>query len=479
MLSFALSLFLTEPAPLDMPRAEAFLVEEKGRFRLEDRYDRLDLWTSQTVVGRWVDDVGRIFVLADLGTEPPTGNEAPTLTRLNYAASRSPMPRIRANHDMPCAFRRAIEFLADTPLTEEVPLRSRQLPHGYADVTYWQHPTNMSSVVCTFRPEKSERWWLAVWALAEGDDLAERTQLFEDEFLRKEFPDFRSSQSSQPSQPSQRSQRKHPVSERDLLRADARHSVAAYPTWHVADAAEFTVLDDALSRELVATLTNEVADVRARAAAALPTSIDGSNVLSVARIYASRAEYLSALETDGNTNMMWTAAYWSQLRRELVAFLPDKGEAEFLKTIRHESFHQYLSYAVSMIPVSPWLNEGYAQYFEDVENENWGKAIDVSDEGLKRLAQAVPAVLGMDYEAFYAGTDAERHVKYRLAWSLAVFLEKGANEVRLQPFATLKRDYFAELFKTRDMCAATAKAFGSQDKLKLFIAEWMKFWKNR
>ncbi len=185
-----LSLFLTTPAPLEMPRAEAFLVQENDRYRLEDRYNRLDLWTSQAVVGRWVDDEGRIFLLADLTVEPPSADAHQTMTRTDYAAARVPMPRLRANRDVPRPFRRAIELLAGCPLTEEKPAKARQLPHGYADVTYWQHPTNTTSLVCAFRPEKSEAWHLAVWILAEGDELATSTTLFEDNFLRKDFQTF-------------------------------------------------------------------------------------------------------------------------------------------------------------------------------------------------------------------------------------------------------------------------------------------------
>ena len=50
--AIAASLFFTNPAPLDMPRAEAYFVRENGRRRLEDRFDRLDMWTSRTVTGR-------------------------------------------------------------------------------------------------------------------------------------------------------------------------------------------------------------------------------------------------------------------------------------------------------------------------------------------------------------------------------------------------------------------------------------------
>ena len=480
MFSLLASLFFTSPAPLDMPRAEAYLVTEDGRKRLEDRYDRLDLWTSQSVIGRWIDDEDRVFTLATLAVAPPEVDGHEVLTRVDYAAARMQMPRIRANGKRPLAFRKAISLLAPCALCEDVPRRPRQLPHGYRNVEYWQHPTNYAAIVCAFRPEKSESWYLAHWKLAETDDYPERMQAFEDLFLRREFKPFISSLAPLSRQASQTSQTSQTLSsERELLRSDARHSVAAYSRWHVSDAAEFTVLDDLSARGFVETMTNEFAAMRRKYAATLPTDIDGTNVLCVARIYASRGEYLEALEAEDATNLAWTAAYWSPQRRELVAHMSENGEAELLKTIRHEAFHQYLSYAASMISVSPWLNEGYAQYFEDSDSEDWDLGVDLSDEGLKGLTGVLQGLFGMDYEQFYAGSDFERRLKYRLAWSAAVFLEKGADKVRFRPFAPLKRDYFAALLRTRDMRQASAAAFGDADKLKLFVSEWLKFWKNR
>ena len=55
-----------------------------------------------------------------------------------------------------------------------------------------------------------------------------------------------------------------------------------------------------------------------------------------------------------------------------------------------------------------------------------------------------------------------RGLNYRLAWSIAVFLEKGAREVRHDPFRTLKADYFEALFNTQDMRKATAIVMGTE-----------------
>ena len=478
MLLLAASLFFTNPAPLDMPRAEAYFVREDGLRRLEDRYNRLDLWTSRTVTGRWVDEEGRVFTLAALAFAPPSVGVDETVTRVGYEAEAVRFDRRKAvakSGPQAVAFRGAIWLLSPfEPAERGAP--PRQMCRGYDDIDYWQG-TNESAVVCAFLPAKSGTWRLAVWELLPEDDFDECLKSFEREFLETEYFDFVARHPDAEVLPVRPGKGK---SERESLRRDARHSVAAYDGWRASDADEFTVLDDLPANgEFVATLTNELATFRRKYAAAVPTPIDGTNALCVARIFADRGEYLDALAVDGLTNMAWTAAYWSPLRRELVAHLPSKGEAELLQTFRHEAFHQYLSYATAMMPVSPWLNEGYAQYFENEESLDWELEQNPGPEDLDRLSTALPALFGMDYSEFYAGTDRERRMKYRLAWSVAVFVEKGAREVRHDPFKTLKADYVDALFETHDMLKATNAAFGSKEKLQLFVSEWLRFWKER
>ena len=82
MFLLAFSLFFTEPAPLDMPQAEAYLVNEDGMLRLEDRYDVLDLWISRSVLGRWEDGEGRQFALSRLEEKPPFEIENRVQTRV-------------------------------------------------------------------------------------------------------------------------------------------------------------------------------------------------------------------------------------------------------------------------------------------------------------------------------------------------------------------------------------------------------------
>ena len=474
MLILAASLFFTTPVPLDMPRAEAYLVQEDGRYQLEDRYRPADLWLNRAVLGRWEDDEGRTFVLSRLDVQPPPLAEEAAVTRVDYAKSMVPVGR---KDDI----RPSLELLSPVELAQE-PRPPRQLPRGFRNVEYWHHPTNYGAIVCAFLPEKCRHWYLATWRLADGDDYSERMLAFEQKFLDPlrrgvELPQPLAAHFAAAAEEPQRPRKRRGAepSERELLRVDAHHNVTNYVNWHGADSDEFTVLTD-MPRQaaFLVSLTNDLKAMRARYAEVLPTKIDGTNVLCVARIFADREEYLDAVDED----MAWTAAYWSPERRELVAYLPVGGEQALLRTIRHEAFHQYLSYATSMIPASPWLNEGYAQYFEDEKSLDWGKDFDLTPEAIDRLGDVLPGIFGQDYGQFYAESDAVRRLNYKLAWSVAVFLEKGAPEVRFQPFKDLKRDYVEALFKTQDMKKATAKALKNQDTLKLFVAEWKKFWKE-
>ena len=483
----ALSLFFTEAVPLEMPRAEAYFVRDGGSVRLEDRYDAGDLWTSRTVDGRWIDEADRVFLTATFGERPPETDEEgryAVQTRAEYLEDRAAAAR-RPSSDPERELRETVLRLSPIEPAAE----ARKLDHppkGVKEVLYWQG-TNTAAIVCTYRARRrsGERvepdWKFACWSLAEGDDFEERSERFDEEYLRKTVVEQLAAEAEAEKKQAKSKPKKSAAaepSERELLRADAHHAVAAYENWHVTDSDEFIVLDDLeRGRGAVTTLTNEFKVMRAKYAATVPTGIDGSNVLAVARLFASRDEYLDALAADGLTNLSWTAAYWSQSRRELVAYLPDGGVENLLGTVRHEAFHQYLAYAASMIAVSPWLNEGYAQFFEGDGYVTDDDAL-WNDETVELGATLLPALLAMDYEAFYSGTDRERQFKYRLAESLAVFLERGAPKVRFAPFADLKKNYFRALFETKKMNDATSAALGSREKLKLLVAEWRKYMKN-
>lgn len=480
MLLVAASLFFTTPAPLAMPQATAYLVTQGDAQRIEDRFNILDLWTSKAVLGRWIDDDGRRFTLAKLDTIAPKLDLEKTKTRGTYYAETVHIP---AKDKVKTMLFEAAEKIVPFEMPEE-PVRPHQDIRGMKEVWYVQG-TNTFAVSALFLPKKASAWYLATWELIEDDEFEYSRELFEEEFLGKwsklvksEIPseiDFASAQSEEGRTATKR--KVELPNEKELLRIDAKHSITNYSNWNATDSDEFVVLDDAVfSRGFIVTLTNDLKRMRARYAEVVPAAVDCTNVLAVARIYSNRDEYLDAIEGD---DMEWSAAYWSPARRELVAYLPEEGGGRLLETIRHEAFHQYLSYAGAMLTASAWFNEGYAQYFENEENASWEMG-ETFMPNYEELAELLPSLMMMDYEAFYSGDEFARRLKYRLAWSMAYFIENGAEKVRFQPFKNLKRDYMAALVKSRgDMQYATAAAFGTPERINLFILEWKKFWKNR
>lgn len=463
LLATVSSILAADPLPLDMPRAEPYLVREGSRRYMEDRFNRLDLWVSRTVDGRWMDDDGRVFTYSTLREFPPSRMSADTtLTRSAYVRSAGPV----AEDDV-ASRRRAAEMIAPADLAAEC-TEARMKTRAFSEIEYWQG-TNETFIACTFRPRHDDTWRIATWALVEGDEFDAMHEKFEEMLFRMDGSIYEKMQSLPSAGPERGG------TEREYLRADAGHSVAAYSSWHVTDADEFTVLDELPGGgAFIDSLTNELSVMRRRYSETLPSPLDGTNVLCVARIFSSRDRYLDSLEVAGITNMLWSAAYWSPVRRELVAYLPEGGASALLKTFRHEAFHQYLTYACSAIAASPWLNEGYAQYFEEGPAGTPPESV----TGVSACAEMLPALFAAGYREFYSGTAEERRIKYLLALSVACFLEHGAPKVRFEPFKNVKRDYIEALLETKDMRAATLKAFRDRETFDLFIDEWREFWEN-
>ena len=169
-----------------------------------------------------------------------------------------------------------------------------------------------------------------------------------------------------------------------------------------------------------------------------------------------------------------------------MLYLPETGIDQLLSTVWHEAFHQYLAYAGSMIDSSPWFNEGHAQLFEHSHFDRSGEIVFDRDVRTATFMQAyaaemaenIPAVLAMDYAAFYDGTQEEVTAKYRLAWAIAYFLEVGAPKVRFSPYKKLRADYMKALVRTRSMHKATAEVL-DEETCREFVSDWLDFWKRQ
>ena len=471
--------------PLELPKAESYLVTTSdGVRRLEDRFDTFDLWTAQTIRGRWRDAAGNVFYLARLAERPPSDMPGTVRTRddfLDHQANTPFDPNDEAHRDE--------AVFAAAPVDLGRPVRPRRAQRRNMAGLFAYPSTNDHVFAVAFRPRSPERgektdWYLALLVAAPDEPADEAFRRFDEDFLDNvSVPAARARRPAAEGPSSAGGEKAR--SEADLLREAVRASVANYDNWHFAAAEDVVViddLDDASRGTFVTALTNSLPPLRRAYAACAPSALAATNQLAVVRVFATREEYLAYVGVQNK----WTAALWDTLHRELVLYLPLEGTQNLLQTVWHEAFHQYLAYAAALVSAAPWFNEGHAELFEHSRLDRHGTVVFDRDpaaaayvqEYATSLAELLPSFLRLNYQEFYDGTQEEIAARYRLAWSLAYFLEVGAPKVRFQPFADLRRDYVKALVDTRSMDEADRAVFSDEFR-EQFIAAWLAFWKRQ
>lgn len=468
--------------PFSLPKAEGYLVTSgKNERRLEDRFDVYDLWAAALLRGRWVDAEGNQLQIARLLARPPTDAPGTVCTRRAFydALKRQIIDPKRL--DLRDEAAQAI-----APVEVQAPVKARRSQRkNLMDIVYYPS-TNDHVLVCAFRPRSPERkettdWYLASLLAAPDADMDEVQAWFDDAFLdRISLPSLRARPApAAPVLPPD------DAAEDELLRRDVRGNVVNYDDWNCTSAEDVLVVDNvdpSVRGPFLSALTNNLPRLRRAYARAVPSALSATNQTAVVRVFRSREEYLAYVGVE----QKWTAALWSPVRRELVLYHPETGTEQLLHTVWHEAFHQYLAYAGSMIDSSPWFNEGHAQLFEHSHFGRTGEIVFDRDvqaaaymqEYAAEMAQNIPAVLEMDYAAFYDGTQEEISAKYRLAWAIAYFLEKGAPKVRYRPYERLRADYLEALVRTRSMHEATAAVLDEETR-EAFVSDWLDFWKRQ
>ena len=155
-----------------------------------------------------------------------------------------------------------------------------------------------------------------------------------------------------------------------------------------------------------------------------------------------------------------------------------------MRVITHESFHQYLFYACSMIPNAVWYNEGHACFFEAAQVGSRGR-ITISENSranhlgrnLDAAAALIPKLLKYEYNDFYKSSKEQRTLNYTTAWALIYFLRRGVPEEKLDAYAGILDVYLKNLATTKDAAAATAAAFENID-LPMFQKAFANFWRR-
>lgn len=456
--------------PIEMPRASAYLKGGRDGYTIEDRYDIFDLWHADALRASWRDADGNRLIICRIPRKLPGGSASDELTRKDFRARYS--GEAMGPNDM-TALDEAVYFLAPEETVARFRPRRSQRQNLAA---LWQYETtNGNALVYAFRPktprDAQADWYMAA-LVSEDPEASERMDAWLDgvQWSGEDAADGKDAIGN---------------SELDLLANDYRRNVVNYGDWHFTCSSNVVVVDNLTipdRTQFIAALTNGLLKMQGAYREVLPSPLTDDSHIAAIRIFDSRNEYLDYVGWE----MQWSAALWSPQHRELVLYCPPGGSAALLRTVWHEALHQHLGYACAMLQTPPWFNEGHAAMFE---NSHFGadgevvfdldyEAVRMVKENVAEMSEVLRSLFAMDYEGFYAGTDEERALKYRLAWSLAYFLQVGAPEVRFQPFKDIRTSLMKALIRTRRMDDASREAIGGDMEDRL-IGEWIEFWKRQ
>ncbi len=263
-------------------------------------------------------------------------------------------------------------------------------------------------------------------------------------------------------------------------------SLANLRNWWFAETENYILISNMQSseRSTVRQLQTDVENLRLVFRKMIPPRAPLVDV-SVIRMPATEEEYIEYVGPD----LAWSGGLWMPTRKELV-IRPLSGEGSrerrdhLLHAAYHESFHQYLFYALDHVETSLWFNEGHAVLFENVEFRNRGVQILENKDMARLLEQLLPKqemtlrnVLDLNMDAFYAQSEATRAINYTMAWGLVYYLRQGVAAERKSPYAGLLDRYIDLLWQTRNPAAATDQTFRNVNLLEL-DRDFRAFWAN-
>ena len=472
--------------PVPMPLAHAYVSQEGDTLVREDRFDPFELWYANQCCARWQDAQGNRLVLGRLTCRLPAF-EDDYVSRKLFERELSEDGNL-VNPDKDADVNEWVATFVDTAVYKPATVKL----NGFTLEEVRAFPCDATNtLIYAFRPRRignSKNFdWFCVTLQAPGAaDIKALRAVFAEQFIGKIALPNRSSASegvqaqevfTASAGEQQFDQPNHPV------RVEARKSIENYDTWWFAETDGYIILSD-VNTEVGKSLIRDVqASMPAfrKAYEKLVPPLTRERDISLIRLFQTRDDYVRYVGKE----QAWTGGVWMPNRRELV-LAQGINKDETLRIIKHEAFHQYLSYAYCMIPSAPWMNEGHACLFENATADKKGK-ISINEDPARRpllvenidLAVALlPRLLEADYPAYYGGSDAERSLKYAMAWGLAYYLQKGAPLELNTPFKTILADYAAALAQSHAYADATKQAFAKID-MTVFQDNFREFWLKR
>ncbi|MFO7938011.1 MAG: hypothetical protein R6V06_10470 [Kiritimatiellia bacterium] len=478
----------SKPRPLQMPEAHAYIAEIQGSLHREDRFAPFDLWYRQEHEGRWEDAEGNMLFLGRITYTLPAFQQD-YVTRDEFAV-RCADSDWQIDGNKPEMIHEWVSDFSGNELYEPQKLNINSI--ALSEI-YFYPSDNSNRLVYAFHPRRIGNArnfdWFCVILHTNGAEDPEKLQLdFEDNWIAeiKQAPAsskddgiFASELDTSREGIIDFDQPDHPV------RTAARKSVENYKEWWYAETDGYIILSDVntdLGKSLVERIQKNMPILQESYRRLLPPLTDTHDI-SLIRIFQFKSDY----DRHVGNKLKWSSGIWMPKRREL-ALTQEFHTEEIMRTLRHESFHQYISYAWGMLTPPPWLNEGHACFFENaridsnktITFEEDPKRLSLLLDNIETATALIPLMFEMDYREFYEGGGSAkgRSFNYALAWALAYYLQKGAPQERNTPFKSLISDYAASLAATAEYKKANELVFADFE-MQVFQSNFMEFWLKR
>lgn len=472
--------------PVPPPEATSYIRVEADTLTRVDLFTPYDLWYRQVCCARWFDLAGNRLILGRMSHSLPEANEV--------AVSRSTFDTLMLSAEV------SSRLSTDVQMKEWVEAFSGYTVYSAKGISqngaalntlYYFACEKTNVLIYAFQPSQLEGstnpdWFCVILESPGAHDFSKLKAQVEESFLGKiEIPSRSSKEDGVVVEELAVSKKNAlPVDVPDHpVRLEARKSIENYDTWWIHEADGFVILSDVSSEtgKPVVTDLRKTMPLLKQAFMKLVPPLTREPDVAIIRIFQNPEEYIRYV----GQAYAWTGGIWMPARRELVLREAPTTEA-LSKTLRHEAVHQYLSYAYCLMSAPPWMNEGHASFFENTSVTSKGKLLFEEDEKYVRLllenmeavTASIPDFMKANYTAFYAGTDAQREMKYALAWGIVYYLQKGAPVERNTKFKSVLPDLAAALAETQRYSTAMEAVLETLE-MSVFQSNFKEFWTSR
>ncbi len=471
--------------PVPPPEAYTYIRVEADNLTKVDQFKPYDLWYRRVCCGRWFDLSGNQLILGRFSHDLPVATEE-KVTREAFEQFLDTAKLTSAEAE------KEIKVLVEAFSGYKVGTYFKLSQSGRALSAIYAFTCEKTNVlIYAFHPSKMEGdndpdWFCVIVEAPVVRDISKVKAQVEADFLGKIDTPSRSSEEKgvEVEELAVSKKEQYPIDMPDNpVRLEARKSIENYDSWWIHETEGFVILSDVCSEtgKPVAMELRKTLPLLKKAFATLVPPLTLDQDVAIIRIFQRPEDYVNYVGRD----KAWSSGLWMPARRELV-LREVPSTAAISKTLRHEAFHQYLSTAYCLLVAPPWMNEGHAMFFENVTLNGKGKLVFEEDErsarllleNLDTLLPILPDFMKSSYADFYAGTDAQREMKYALAWGLVYYLQKGVPTESKATAKTLLQTLGVELADTQDYAQAMERVLASLD-MKDFQSSFKEFWVQR